>query len=441
MVSLGEAKRSAAALFAQGRHLAALQVYDAVVAHAPLDYEARIGVADVALALGDPRAAAIYRATALYCLNAGHPFAALVCARVLESQAAGRDAALQIVESLIETYGIDSPRLGKAAARISLPADDMPIATPQVDEPWLADAIRAALYRAEHCCDTLEGYPALLHAIPLLSAMSKAALGRMLNALVLHRLPGDAVVVRQGDPGTALYFVASGQLSVVTTDGLGQTTELARLGQNAIFGEMALLSAAPRSASVRCVSEANVFEVSLAALKALADELGPVAQALHGFTRERLLANVMATSPLFQTFNRLQQRDLLRRFISQDVAAEAVVIREGHVGSGLYVVLSGEFAVSQNAPEGAVPLGVLKPGDVFGEMSIVGDALTAATVTATRPSTVLFLGREYAARMMAGVPEVKQYLEGLAEERETENSLAMGESDAEDDSAVTRIFV
>lgn len=433
MAILGEAKRSAAALFAQGQHLAALRLYDAVVAQAPLDYEARIGVADVALALGDTRAPAIYRATAQYCLRAGHPLAALVCARVLASQTGEREAGSQIEESLAETYGMHSARIGRMAARIALPADDTAISVPDAGEPWPADGVHAALFRAEHCCDTLEGYPPLLHPIPLLSAMSEAGLRRVLAALLLRRLPIGHMVLAQGDPGTALYFVASGQLSVLTTDGVGQSTELARLGQNAVFGEMALLSAAPRSASVQCLSEANIFEIELVALRALADEIGPVAEALHGFTRERLLANMMATSPLFQPFSRMQQRELLRRFISQDIAENAVVIRQGEVGRGLFVVLSGEFSVLQNSADSAVPLGVLRQGDVFGEMSIVGDAPAAATVIATRPATVLFLGREYAMRMMAGVPEVKGYLEDLAQQRETENSLVLGEDESDGD--------
>ena len=57
MVSLGDVKRSAAVLFGQGQCLPALRLYDAIVSAAPLDYDARIRVADCALALGDPSAA------------------------------------------------------------------------------------------------------------------------------------------------------------------------------------------------------------------------------------------------------------------------------------------------------------------------------------------------------------------------------------------------
>ncbi|CAN5393592.1 hypothetical protein BH11MYX1_BH11MYX1_05600 [soil metagenome] len=432
MVSLGDVKRSAATLFAQGQHLAALRLYDAIVAAAPLDYDARIRVADAALALGDPRAANIYRATGWYCLRAGHPLAALVCARVLEAH--GADSS-DLIAALVVTYGSESDRLGKAATRIALPLDSDPVPVPDVRLAAPPDAVAVALARAEYCTDKLE-FPDALHPIPLLSAMSEAAFRRVLGTLVLKRLPADAFVVREGEAGNSFFFVATGDLRVFATDGLGRQTELARLGENAVFGEMALLSAQPRTASVATVTEVDLLEVGRQSLAALADELGPVAEALHGFTRERLLGNLMATSALFKPFNRLQQRDLLRRFTSHDVAPGTVVIHEGEAGRGLFVVLSGELDVSRQTGPDTVPLGGLKTGDVFGEMSILRNAPTTATVVAPRASTVLFLAREYVDRIVAAVPEIKNYLQVLAEDREIDNQLSLGEDDPPSDERI-----
>jgi len=425
MVSLGDVKRSAATLFAQGQHVAALRLYDAVVAAAPLDFDARIRVADAALALGDPAAAKVYRAAGWYCLRSGHPLSALVCARVLEAH--GGDAA-DLTAALVVSYGSESDLLGKGATRIPLPPDDMVVSVPDVRQPAPPDAVAAALDRAERAAGELGELPSALHPIPLLSALSEAAFRRVLGTLVLRRLPAGALVIREGEPGNAFYFVASGRLRVYATDGLGRETELAELGENAVFGEMALLSAQPRSASVACLTEVDLLEVGRQSLAQLADELGPVAEALHGFTRERLLGNLMATSPLFRPFPRLQQRDLLRRFTSHDVAPGTVVIHEGEQGRGLFVVLSGELDVSRRGADGApVPLGGLRTGDVFGEMAILRNAATTATVVAVRPATVLFLAREYVARIVAAVPEIKSYLEALAEDREIDNQLVMGE--------------
>jgi CRP-like cAMP-binding protein len=245
-------------------------------------------------------------------------------------------------------------------------------------------------------------------------------------------LPAGVLVIREGEPGNSFFFVAGGTLRVFATDGLGRQTELAQLGEGAVFGEMALLSAQPRTASVACVTDTDVLELGRQSLAALADELGAVAEALHGFTRERLLGNLMATSALFKPFNRMQQRDLLRRFTSHDVATGTVVINEGEEGRGLFVVLSGELDVSRQT----VPVGGLKPGDVFGEMSMVRNAPTAATVVATRPATVLFLAREYVQRIVAGVPEIRSYLEALAEDREIDNQLALGEDETPADERI-----
>lgn len=434
MVSLGDVKRSAATLFAQGQHVAALRLYDAIVAAAPLDHDARIRVADCALALGDPRAAEVYRQTAWYCLKAGHPLAALTCARVLEAH--GGDPS-DLLASLVVTYGSESEMLGKLAARIAPPAETTAIDVPDVRLPAPPDAVATALARAAHATDKFDGYPEALHPIPLLSSLSEAAFRRVLGTLVLRRLPAGALVIREGEPGNSFFFVAGGRLRVFATDGLGRQTELAQLGDNAVFGEMALLSAQPRTASVASSTEVDLLEVGRGSLAALADELGAVAEALHGFTRERLLGNLMATSALFKPFNRMQQRDLLRRFTSHDVAPGTVVIQEAEEGRGLFVVLSGELDVSRRANDGqAVPLGTLRTGDVFGEMSILRGARTAATVVAQRPATVLFLAREYVTRMVAGVPEIRSYLEALAEDREIDNQLALGEDDVPSDERI-----
>ncbi len=434
MVSLGDVKRSAATLFAQGQHLAALRLYDALLAVAPLDFDARIRLADCALAMGDARAANIYRAVGWYCIKAGHPLAALVCTRVLEAH--GADVS-DLIASLVVTYGSESDMLGKVASRVALPPETIAVPVPDVRLAAPPDAVATAIARAEHATDAFKDFPEALHPIPLLSSMSEAAFRRVLGTILLRRLPAGEFVVREGEAGQSFFFVASGQLRVFATDGLGRHTELAQLGEGAVFGEMALLSAQPRTASVACLSDVDLFEVGKQSLATLADELGAVAAALHGFTRERLLGNLMATSPLFKPFNRMQQRDLLRRFTSHDVAPGTVVISEGEEGRGLFVVLSGELDVSRRASDGtAVPLGGLKTGDVFGEMSLLRHGKTTATVAATRPATVLFLAREYVDRMVAGVPEIKAYLEALAEDRDIDNQLALGEDDAPADERV-----
>jgi cAMP-dependent protein kinase regulator len=436
MPTLAQVKEAAAKMFSSGQPAVALRLYDAIVAAAPLDYDARIRVADCALALGKlAEAGRVYRAVGWYALRSGHPLPALVCARVLEAHGLLAD---DLVATLVVTYGTESEQLGKLAARVALPAPTTNVPIPELQTAPPADLLATACARAEHATSAFSEWPTALHPIPLFSELSEAAFRRVLSTVLLRRLPADSLVIREGEPGTSFFFVAAGEVAVVSTDTLGRETELARLHENAIFGEMALLSAQPRSASVRTIGEVDLLELGRQSLAAIADEVAAVANALHAFTRDRLLGNLMAKSALFRPFDRQQQRDLLRRFTSHDVGPGTVIIHEGEPGRGLFVVLAGELEVTRRGDGGAPqPLGTLSLGDVFGEISLLRGVETSATVVAVRQSTVLFLGREYVERMVAAFPELRRYLEELAGDREVDNQLAAGiDVDFEEDQRV-----
>jgi CRP-like cAMP-binding protein len=436
MAQLGELKGHAVRLYLTGETVPALRLFDAVVSGEPTDFDARIGVADCLTALGHgPQAAAIYRSVGWYALKSGHPLAAVVVARILE--AAGHESD-DLMAALVVRYGNESEYLGKMAARIPLPDPTTEVAPPDLHQAPPEDVLAVAARRAETCLDSFVDFPDSVHRIPLLSDLSEDAFRRVLKTLLVRRLPDGAPVIREGEPGESFFFVATGTVRVYATDGLGRQSELAVLSENAIFGEMALISAQPRTASVAVAGSADLLEVTRESLAALADELKPVADALHRFTRDRLLKNLMATSPLFRPFNRPQRLDLLRRFTSHDVAPGTLVINEGDEGRGLFVVLSGSVDVAKTAADGSqTPLATLRTGEIFGEVALLRGGPTTATITANCPTTVLFLSREYVDRLVAGVSEIRRYLDGLAEEREIDTQLLMNDDDfVEDDERV-----
>lgn len=69
------------------------------------------------------------------------------------------------------------------------------------------------------------------------------------------------LVFRQGDAGDRIYVVKSGEAEVVRDDPDKGEVVIARLGQGAYFGEMALLSDAPRNASVRAVTDLTTLAI------------------------------------------------------------------------------------------------------------------------------------------------------------------------------------
>jgi CRP-like cAMP-binding protein len=245
----------------------------------------------------------------------------------------------------------------------------------------------------------------------------------MLHSLTVLRLKEGQFVVRQGDAGDSLFLVAGGELRVVVSTPAGDK-DVARLFENTLFGEMALITGQPRSASVVAAGEADVIGVSQAALSHVMTKLPAIRSELDRFSRERLIKNLLQTSPLFVPFTKSQQGDLLRRFEGLEVEAGAELIRQGERGRGLFLVLGGEVeVVAKTDTAEAVSLARLKPGDLFGEMSLVTDQPTSATVRATMRTAVLFLAREYVERLAEAIPQVQAYFEKVALNRARDNTL------------------
>lgn len=78
-------------------------------------------------------------------------------------------------------------------------------------------------------------------------------------------------VFRQGEIGDALYVVESGELEVVAPDRVsGEPRRLTTLKAGDIFGEMALLGAGRRTATVQATSDATLLALSTNAWRSLA---------------------------------------------------------------------------------------------------------------------------------------------------------------------------
>jgi CRP-like cAMP-binding protein len=429
-MKLAELKTQALRYVVLGDATRALRCYRAVLAQVPADLDARMKVADLLVTgrLHD-LARRVYAAVAYYDLQGGRPLHAVVVCQALRSL--GEDVSA-LHESLALVYGAGSPRLvekGHVGARLSPPDPDQDIAPPDlaVESDALAEAHACADEAAR--TDVIAEFPSHFPPVPLLSELSPASFRRVLETVRVLRQPHGAAVVREGETGDAFYLLASGHVRVFATDELGRRADLARLGENAVFGELALVAAQPRSASVEVDGEADLLELGASALRAAADELGQLAEALGRFTRDRLLKNLLATSPLFKPFSPQQRLDLARRFTGHDVAPGTAVIREGDAGHGLYVVLAGELEVVKGEEPFENTLATLRSGDVFGEIALIRGTPATATVRAARPSTVLFLAREYFDRLVGALPEMRAFFETLTEERLRDAERALSADD------------
>jgi CRP-like cAMP-binding protein len=71
-----------------------------------------------------------------------------------------------------------------------------------------------------------------------------------------------------------------------------------------------------------------------------------------------------------------------------------VIVREGEAGECMYVVQSGEVEVLTRRGEHDIPLRVLGPGAIIGEMSLFDREVRSATVRARGEARLLTVDRE-----------------------------------------------
>jgi CRP-like cAMP-binding protein len=89
---------------------------------------------------------------------------------------------------------------------------------------------------------------ALLAKVPLFAGLSPAALGLVAGVSAVEAHATAERVFQHGDVGDKLYVILRGRVRISRNiPGMGEEA-LAILGPGAIFGEMALLDEAPRSA-------------------------------------------------------------------------------------------------------------------------------------------------------------------------------------------------
>jgi hypothetical protein len=97
---------------------------------------------------------------------------------------------------------------------------------------------------------------ALLRSLPLFAELPAPAIEGLAAALVPIHLPAGAVLIREGDPGDAYYAIAAGELDVRQGG-----RSLRRCGRGEGVGEIALLRAVPRTATVTAHTPATVYEL------------------------------------------------------------------------------------------------------------------------------------------------------------------------------------
>jgi CRP-like cAMP-binding protein len=117
-------------------------------------------------------------------------------------------------------------------------------------------------------------------------------------------------------------------------------------------------------------------------------------------TKGHAHTNDLATVPLFSALSpkELEHVDRASDEVEFDAGEELVI--EGRVGREFFLITDGEASVTRQGAEVAT----LRPGQWFGELSLLDKGPRSATVTARTPMKVLVLGQREFGGLLDTVP-------------------------------------
>jgi CRP-like cAMP-binding protein len=110
--------------------------------------------------------------------------------------------------------------------------------------------------------------------------------------------------------------------------------------------------------------------------------------------------------PLLEGCSQRQLRAVARIADVVEVPAGTVLARAGQAGDEFFLILDGSARVDVSPRK----RGKLKPGDYFGEMSLLDGGPRSATVTADTPLRLLVIKRRDFATLLREAPDLNQSL-------------------------------
>lgn len=122
-------------------------------------------------------------------------------------------------------------------------------------------------------------------------------------------------------------------------------------------------------------------------------------------------ASLLSGSSLFCELNTLELEELAQHAEWRSVPARKVIVQQGCKSQEMYAVLRGRLKVLRETDDGReATLGILEPGEVFGELAMLDGEARTATVETLEPCELLVLRHDAVVGFLENHPKVMHQL-------------------------------
>lgn len=213
------------------------------------------------------------------------------------------------------------------------------------------------------------------------------------SAMKEQHVPAGVAVIQQGDEdGDYFYAVESGTLDVYKRSELGGDPNdpgdrVCSYGPGATFGELALMYAQPRAATVLATSRCTLWAVDRVTFRTIL---------LDTSSRKRLLFHsLLRKVPLFEHMHDEERAKIADALEVRTYSVGDRPVQQGDHGKEFFIIIEGHADVKKRScdagpstsgarytGEGETVVGRLGPGDYFGELALLHNAPRVASIVA-----------------------------------------------------------
>ncbi len=172
----------------------------------------------------------------------------------------------------------------------------------------------------------------ILAMSPLFRSLTPGQRDALLDRFELMIAPEGEVIIREGEVGDTLYIIKSGEVEVSKRGETGERIVLARLKEGDFFGEVALITGKPRTATVTALRPTRLMRLSKADFDAAASEAPSLLRSARWFAilREIKTLGTLVGRKIAPLLRSLASAvlDALRRLAPRGPAKKVLVIED-----------------------------------------------------------------------------------------------------------------
>ncbi|XP_052133468.1 serine/arginine repetitive matrix protein 2 isoform X3 [Frankliniella occidentalis] len=231
-----------------------------------------------------------------------------------------------------------------------------------------------------------------------LKNLSRSQIRELVDCMYLQSVTRGSYVIREGEAGSHLYVLAEGEMEVMKED-----TVLGRTGPGKAFGELAILYNCTRTASIRAVTDLQVWVLDRKMFQQIMMRTG----------MQRIEENLsfLTSVPLLKKLSVGTLHKIADVLEVEFYPAGSYIVRQGASGHTFFIISGGTVQVTQRVP-GTVEEMVIRElgrGDYFGEQALLHDDFRTASVIATAPGVeCLTLDRESFLSLIGSLSELQE---------------------------------